>query len=122
MGCQRKIVKLIKERGGDYVITLKKNQGSLYSRVEDLFKQAVLSKYQGFEHNVHRGREVGHGRREIRNYTTLNNIKAWVDSEYKWPDLMTVGKVDYVRAIKGKPKLETRYYISSLPRRCIMAV
>lgn len=27
MGCQREIVKLIKEREGDYVITLKKNQG-----------------------------------------------------------------------------------------------
>lgn len=114
MGCQREIVKLIKDRGGDYVITLKKNQGSLYSRVEDLFKQAVLSKYQGFEHNVYQEREVGHGRKEIRHYTTLSNIKTLVDSEDRWADLTTVGRVDYVRTIKGEPKLETRYYISSL--------
>jgi predicted transposase YbfD/YdcC len=114
MGCQREIVKLIKERGGDYVITLKKNQGSLYSRVEDVFKQAVLIKYQGFEHNVYQSREVGHGRREIRHYTTLSDIKTLVDSEDKWAGLMTVGRVDYVRTIKGEPKLETRYYISSL--------
>ncbi|MBD2359588.1 ISAs1 family transposase [Tolypothrix sp. FACHB-123] len=115
MGCQREIVKLIKERGGDYVITLKKNQGSLYSRVEDLFKQAILTKYQGFEHDTYREREVGHGRREIRHYTTLSNIKTLVDSEDRWADLMTVCRVDYVRTIKGEPKLETRYYISSLP-------
>jgi predicted transposase YbfD/YdcC len=63
MGCQREVVKLIKERGGDYVITLKKNQSSLYSRVENLFKQAVLNKYQGFDHNLYQEREVGHGRR-----------------------------------------------------------
>lgn len=41
MGCQKEIVKLIVERGGDYVITLKKNQGSLYKAVEELFKQAI---------------------------------------------------------------------------------
>ncbi len=33
MGCQREIVKQIREGGGDYVITLKKNQGGLYERV-----------------------------------------------------------------------------------------
>ena len=33
MGCQRSIVKSIVSQGGDYVITLKKNQPSLYARV-----------------------------------------------------------------------------------------
>ena len=42
MGCQREIVKLIAEQSGDYVITLKKNQSSLYERVEELFKQAII--------------------------------------------------------------------------------
>ena len=41
MGCQQEIVKLIAEQKGDYVITLKKNQPSLYERVEELFKQAI---------------------------------------------------------------------------------
>ena len=34
MGCQKEIVKQITEKGGDYVITLKKNQSGLYQRVE----------------------------------------------------------------------------------------
>lgn len=71
IGCQREIVKLIVEQQGDYVISLKNNQGSLYSKVEELFKQAVLSRYQGFTHNDYRQRESGHGRREIRYYATL---------------------------------------------------
>ncbi|HEY9803679.1 MAG TPA: hypothetical protein V6D25_25275 [Leptolyngbyaceae cyanobacterium] len=52
-----------------------------------------MSKYQGFEHNVYQEREVGHGRREIRHYTNLSNIKTLVDSENKWADLMSIGKV-----------------------------
>lgn len=115
MGCQREIVKLIKEQGGDYIITLKKNQNSLYSRVEELFKQAVLSRYQGFIHSDYREGSICHARKEIRNYTTLSNLKNLVDPEDKWADLMSVGRVDYLRTIKGEPKLETRYYISSLP-------
>ncbi|WP_445301219.1 ISAs1 family transposase [Microcoleus sp. Pol11C3] len=41
MGCQKSIVKSIVEQGGDYVITLKNNQPSLYTRVKELFEQAM---------------------------------------------------------------------------------
>jgi hypothetical protein len=87
----------------------------LYSRVEELFKQAVLSRYQGFTYSEYRQRELEHGRREIRHYTTLSNIKELVDPEDKWAAFISVGRVDYLRTIKGEPNLETRYYISSLP-------
>lgn len=68
MGCQREIVKLIAEQSGDYVITLKKNQGSLYERVEELFKQAIKRNFSGFEHSGYQTKESSHGRDEIRNY------------------------------------------------------
>jgi predicted transposase YbfD/YdcC len=53
MGCQRSIVKSIIEQGGDYVITLKKNQPSLYARVEELFKQAIKQGFSGFTHTAY---------------------------------------------------------------------
>jgi predicted transposase YbfD/YdcC len=37
-----------------------------------------------------------------------------VDPEDKWAGLISICRIDYVRTIDGKPKLETRYYISSL--------
>jgi len=43
MGCQKEIVKLICEQNADYIITLKKNQGSLDKNVEQLFKSAARS-------------------------------------------------------------------------------
>ncbi len=41
IGCQKEIVKLIAQQEADYVITLKKNQGSLYKRVEALFSAST---------------------------------------------------------------------------------
>lgn len=41
IGCQKEIVKLIAAQEADYVITLKKNQGSLYKRVEALFSASI---------------------------------------------------------------------------------
>lgn len=115
MGCQKEIVKLIVEQRGDYVITLKKNQSSLYKRVEELFQEAVLSRYQGFTHSDYRYQESGHGRQEIKYYSMLSNINESVDPDGKWESVYSVGKVDSVRTLNGKTTLETRYYISSLP-------
>jgi len=52
-GCPRSIVKSIVEQEGDYVITLKKNQPSLYARVEELFKQAIRQGFSGFTHTAY---------------------------------------------------------------------
>jgi predicted transposase YbfD/YdcC len=49
MGCQKEIVKLIAEQDADYIITLKKNQGSLYKNVEQLFKEAIRTGFQGLQ-------------------------------------------------------------------------
>ncbi|MEI2581838.1 ISAs1 family transposase, partial [Scytonema sp. PRP1] len=115
MGCQKHIVKKIVEKGGDYVITLKKNQNSLYQRVEELFKQAITNKYEGFSYSTIRVSEQGHGRNETRHCVVLSNVKELIDPEGKWDNLYSIGMIDFMRTYKGKTKLETRYFISSLP-------
>ncbi len=114
MGCQKLIVESITEQSADYIIALKKNQKNLYQRVEDLFKLAVMSKFKGFKHDEYHLSEENHGRKEIRHYTVLNNIKNIIDPNDEWMKLYSIGKVESVRTVKGKTKLETRYYISSL--------
>jgi hypothetical protein len=49
MGCQREIVNQIVEQKADYLITLKKNQGGLYQRVDDLFKEVLFNGQLGYE-------------------------------------------------------------------------
>ena len=115
MGCQREIVKQIREKGGDYVITLKKIQGGLYERVEALFKSALIKQYKGFAFSSNRLTEQGHGREETRYCMMLSDIQDQVDPDRKWLDLQSVGRQDEMRVIKGKATIETRYFISSLP-------
>ncbi len=115
MGCQREIVKQIIEGGGDYVITLKKNQGGLYERAQALFKSALSKRYEGFTFSSTRGSEPGHGREETRYCMMLSDIQATIDPEGKWSDLLSVGRQDAMRVVKGKATIETRYFISSLP-------
>jgi len=114
MGCQKEIVKLISEQDADYIITLKKNQGQLYQNVEQLFKEAIRTEFQGIEHSAYQTREQAHGREEIRHYLMLTNIDDRVDQNHKWSSLKSIGLVESVRTVDGKTTVETRYYISSL--------
>jgi len=52
MGCQKGL-SLIAEQDADYIISLKKNQGSLYKNVEQLFKEAIRTGFQGIEHSAY---------------------------------------------------------------------
>src|SRR4028118_244214 len=87
MGCQREIVNLLAEENTDYVITLKKNQGQLYKNVEQLFKEAIRTDFQGILHSAFHTREQAHGREEIRHYLMLTDITEQVDPNHKWQKL-----------------------------------
>jgi predicted transposase YbfD/YdcC len=80
IGCQKEIVKQIVDQGGDYVITLKKNQGSLYDRIEELFKDAIKSKFQGFKHHEIRLSEQEHGREETSE-SCHRGVSPWQSSQ-----------------------------------------
>jgi hypothetical protein len=41
MGCQKKIAKQIKQQGGDYVFSLKGNQGTLHDDVKTFFTSSL---------------------------------------------------------------------------------
>ena len=116
MGCQRSIVKSIVEQEGDYVITLKKNQPSLYARVEELFKQAIRQGFSGFTHTAYSTQKSNnHGPSEIRHHLMLSDIKELIDPDNQWEKLHSIGLIESARIVKGKTTIETRYYISSLP-------
>ena len=105
MGCQKDIVSQIVEKKADYVIALKKNQGGLYQRVDELFKEALSNQGVGYQYSEYIPIESGHGRTEIRHYQVLNNIKDLVDPNAEWKDLNSVARVQYYRTLKnGKTK------------------
>ncbi len=116
IGCQKNIVKQIVEQGGDYVINLKKNQGSLYERVDELFTAAIQSKFQGYNHSEIRLNEQEHGRDETRFYTVLNDVQSLIDPDAEWEKLTSVGMINYMRTSNGKTTLEKLYFIASVDK------
>jgi predicted transposase YbfD/YdcC len=114
IGCQTEIVKKIVEKGGDYVIAIKKNQPSLYEQVEQLFKQAIKTDGQTLKLSSFNSKEINRGREEIRNYLMISELATSIDSLQKWQGLTSIGMVESVRIVKGKTSVETRYFISSL--------
>jgi predicted transposase YbfD/YdcC len=66
MGCQRGIAEQIIEQGGDYILALKGNQGTLHQEVEQLFADAIATDFDGEEHDRYEQSNKGHGREERR--------------------------------------------------------
>ena len=48
MGCQKGIAQGILDRGADYLLAVKKNQGRLYEDVRDLFEEAEEFGFEGY--------------------------------------------------------------------------
>lgn len=87
MGCQREIVTQIAAQEADYVITLKKNQASLYEQVEATFKQALKKDWRGGCHTDYKVKEQGHDREETRYYRSLTALVEPLNLLGKWSNL-----------------------------------
>ena len=112
-GCQKKIVSEIVSRGGDYVIALKGNQGTLHAEAENFFRQAREAEYEGAECATGQTVEKGHGRIETRQVVVAQNLE-WLETREEWAKLTTMIEVTSRREVKGTISEEKRYYISSL--------
>jgi predicted transposase YbfD/YdcC len=113
MGCQTHIARLIVEQGGDYVLALKGNQGTLHRDVH--YAQEI--EFKEVAHDQHQPLEKDHGRLEIRRHWTISDPEfiTFVDPTGKWAGLQSIGMVETQRTMGEQTSAETRYYISSLP-------
>lgn len=110
MGAQRDICQQIVEQGGDYVIALKGNQGTLHQDVADYFNAPrLLATCLSAEEN-----DKGHGRIEQRMAYSCDAID-WLQKDHQWPGLKSIGSVVSRVEKGGKTTQEQRFYISSLP-------
>ena len=114
MGTQKAIATKIIEGGGDYVLALKGNQGTLQEDVELYFTGASPKELQQPPFTYHRSFDKDHGRRETRQYWVSDDI-GWLSMKKEWDGLSTVCMVRSQRTIGEQNTSETRYYISSLP-------
>lgn len=110
MGAQRSICQQIIDQGGDYQISLKGNQGTLFDDIKRYFADPTLqADLLCSEEN-----DKGHGRIEQRTAYVTDQID-WLQDLHQWPGLKSIGRVVSKVQKGGKETTEERFYISSLP-------
>jgi predicted transposase YbfD/YdcC len=110
MGCQTDIARLIWSLCAYYMLSLKKNQGTLYEDVKLYFGDLKLRSSCAYHQVVDKAR----GAVEIREYWQTTDI-AWLQQRKAWAGLTSIVMTQNT-IIKGEETTtETRYFISSLP-------
>ena len=113
MGCQREIAEKIREKGADYVLSVKENQKETYQEIKDYFEYVQEEWEQEPPQDVWRSElEQGHGRIERREVITEEDLE-WMGSKGKWKDLKTIIQYRCTRTEGEKTTVYTHYYISS---------
>src|ERR1039458_7797644 len=107
LNCQRAIAQQIVDQGGNYVLALKGNQGTLHYDVST-FLDDPACKATVTDQTV----DSDHGRIETRTATASTDI-AWLQEDHRWPGLAAIGKVVRVRETTSKTTTETAYYLIS---------
>jgi len=120
MGCQHAIARQIRAQGGEYVLSLKENQGRLHADVKEFLEDAVAGKFPAVALHHHHTFDGEHGRQEHRDYWVTEEIE-WLREQHggeRWEGLRSIVLVRRRRRAGGpgtRVSEENSYYISSLP-------
>ncbi|WP_161967847.1 ISAs1 family transposase [Fimbriiglobus ruber] len=109
-GCQVENARIIRDREGDYLLTVKGNQPTLLAAVEDVFASACATDFAGVKYDQHATSEKGHGRHDERYVTVIYDPKGIPDV---WQGVKAVVQVNRERTVDGKTTHTTHYYLSS---------
>ena len=113
MGTQKKIAEKIVAGGGEYVLALKGNQGTLKDDVELFFQDAEENGFATAAFDHHRTVEKDHGRIEVRECWATEQID-WLSQKEEWKGLKSICMVRAQRSIGDETTSEDRLYISSM--------
>lgn len=119
MGCQKTIAAQIIAQKGDYLISLKGNQGNLHGEVAGFFEAHEQTdpdfREPDFLATVCESEEKSHGRHYRRRVVASADFCGGLKPFTKdWKGLRTVVRIESWRTQNGKTSYEKRYAISSL--------
>lgn len=107
MMTQKEVAKLVISGGGNYLMALKGNQGTLFEDTKLYFSDCDMGM------SCARTVEKNRGQIEIRTCTKASNI-SWMDQRNEWKGLQSLVRIDSEIVKEGEKSRESRYYISSL--------
>jgi len=112
MGCQKTVAKRIIDGGGDYVLAVKGNQGTLHSQITHHFNNIFDMQHNKFV-DTSIIDETSRGRHEIRKCLSTEMLD-WLEGKELWPGLRSCAVIESKRTVGEITTTEKRYYISSI--------
>jgi predicted transposase YbfD/YdcC len=118
LGCQKEIAAKIREKAGDYVLSLKQNHPTLEQAVRERFMEGLSQDYEGMKHQRHDDTELEHGRLVRRccdvlyDVSDLPGIDQWAG--VKAIVLMHTEQVRGVNTKEPRKRQGQRLYLSSV--------
>lgn len=109
-GTQVENARIIRRRGGHYLLAVKDNQPSLRRAVEAVFERASVTDLVGVRCDGHEGVNDGHGRHEERDVVVIH---APTGLPPGWPDVAAVVLVNRTREVAGRRTHTSHYYVTS---------
>ena len=113
-GCQKNIAQPIVDGGGDYVLTLKGNQGNIHKDTEAWVLEQMAKDFSEVTACQLEVTEKSHGREVTYWYTQLP-VPESLRGREQWAKLTTIGVAVRHCCQQGKDTYDTRYYLASLP-------
>lgn len=114
MGTQKAIARQIVDQGGDYVLSLKGNQGSLNEDVRLFLEEELKKPASTAITDIYQDVDKGHGRIETRRCIVSNQLD-WLKQKGQWAGLQTVVVIEETQESNKKVSTERRFFITSLP-------
>ncbi len=112
LGCQRNLCQQVIEAGGDYLVTVKANQPTLYSDIRLLFDPPPDLAEPLADRREATTVDHGHGRHDdTRHLVASTDLVGYTD----WPHLAQVFRLERTWQEHDVVKSEVRYGITSLP-------
>ena len=117
IGTQTEIAKTIVDGGGDYLLSVKDNQGHLLDDIEYLFTVDAAKGFEQVQHSYAKTVNKGHGRIETRECWAIDNEEylSFLRKRDSWKGLKSIVRIVAQPQIDEKIEIQTRYFISSLP-------
>lgn len=113
LNCQKEIVKVCIEQGGDYLLPVKGNQENLHKQIKEVAEeQCVWHPEQSLGFNYSETLDKAHGRIERRMAWVIDGLTGITEAK-KWEGLQQIGVIQRDRQIDNKVTTEVHYYIMS---------
>jgi predicted transposase YbfD/YdcC len=109
-GCQAGVARLIREKGGEYLMAVKGNRPGLHAAVTRAFADACASDFAGVTYDQDAAVADGHGRHEERYVTVIQDPEGLPAD---WADAAAVVQVNREREADGRHVTTTHYYVTS---------